>query len=424
MWETLHNNAGWDCFKTLTLPEILKTQNRPQREFWAYLEVTRLFTQDACARNKPQCHTVLQKLKSFLLMQVCAWGTPALDLWDLVIEVLHSSSNQTKKSKNNVQGNLLHDTPSKKRTKKQAKTPIQYNDLESCNVDYVASNVKSSQFCAMLYILKDNEAVIKMIIKGRSPTMRHVSRTHKVELDWLFDRSNLNPKIQITYVDTKNQLADTLTKGNFTRDEWNNLLDLFTISIFSSASCPEAMSKRMQQGTREERIVAKSTLNLVSHTAASSLTPPSSSASSRPGILRTPTQQGSNLTAQCAWKPAAGGSNQNDATSGSQMWLTNAKMSERARKLAAVDTNLDQSFQERARKLATENFDINDEDDSKWPHSLRISRAVVPHLEKVHANLRQQLKRKARRQNGGPRSEHVDVENVYDCLPTSRSSSW
>ena len=69
-------------------------------------------------------------------------------------------------------------------------------------------------------------------------------------------------------------------------------------------------------------------------------------------------------------------------------------MSERARKLVAVDTNQDQSFQERARKLAAENFDINDEDDSEWPHNLRTSRANVPHLEKVSSSLRQQLKRK------------------------------
>ena len=45
--------------------------------------------------------------------------------------------------------------------------------------------------------------------------MRHVSRTHRVALDWLFDRVNLDPKIQIKYIDTKNQLADILTKGNF-----------------------------------------------------------------------------------------------------------------------------------------------------------------------------------------------------------------
>ena len=42
--------------------------------------------------------------------------------------------------------------------------------------------------------------------------MRHVSRTHRVALDWLFDRINLDPKIQIKYIDTKNQLADILPK--------------------------------------------------------------------------------------------------------------------------------------------------------------------------------------------------------------------
>ena len=89
----------------------------------------------------------------------------------------------------------------------------------------------------LLYVFEDNEAVIKMIIKGRGPTMRHISRTHRVALDWLFDRINLDRKIQIKYIDTKNQLADILTKGNFTRDEWNYLLNLFNISHFSSTAC-------------------------------------------------------------------------------------------------------------------------------------------------------------------------------------------
>ena len=140
-------------------------------------------------------------------------GIPALDLLDLVIEVFHSSPNQQKKAKDRVQGHLLRTTSSRKHTKNDVKTPIQYNDLELCHVDYVSSNAKSSRFGAMLYIFEDNEAVIKMIIKGRSPTMRHVSRTHRVALDWLFDRINLDPKIQIKYVDT-NHHADMLTKGN------------------------------------------------------------------------------------------------------------------------------------------------------------------------------------------------------------------
>ena len=115
------------------------------------------------------------------------------------------------------------------------------------NDDRVPSNVQFSHHEALLYVFEDNEAVIKMIIKGTSPTMSHVSRTHRVALDWLFDRINLDPKIQIQYIDTKNQLADILTKGNFARDEWNHLLCLFNISCFSCAGCSEVMPKRTQK---------------------------------------------------------------------------------------------------------------------------------------------------------------------------------
>ena len=126
------------------------------------------------------------------------------------------------------------------------------------NIDLVSSNVQFSHQEALLYVFEDSEAVIKMIIKTRSPTMRHVSRTHRVALDWLFDRINLGPKIQIKYIDTKNQLEDIPTKGNFTRDEWNHLLCLFNISHFSSAECSEVMSKRTQKESGEERVTAKS----------------------------------------------------------------------------------------------------------------------------------------------------------------------
>ena len=66
------------------------------------------------------------------------------------------------------------------------------------------------------------------------------------------------PKNQIKYIDTKNQLADILTKGNFTRDEWDYLLTLFNISHFSSTVCTAAMAKRARQESGEERVTAKS----------------------------------------------------------------------------------------------------------------------------------------------------------------------
>ena len=106
--------------------------------------------------------------------------------------------------------------------------------------------------------LKTTKQWSRWSLKGVSPTMRHVSRTHRVALDWLFDRINLDPKIQIKYIGTKNQFEDMLTKGNFTRDEWNQFLCLFNISHSSSAECSEVMSKRTQKDAGEDRFTAKS----------------------------------------------------------------------------------------------------------------------------------------------------------------------
>ena len=90
----------------------------------------------------------------------------------------------------------------------------------------------------------------------------------ELRLIGLFDRINLDPKIQIKYIDTKNQLADILTKGSFTRDEWNHLLCLFNISHFSSTVCSDTMAKRSEQDSRGERVTAKSRpmMNLVVRT--------------------------------------------------------------------------------------------------------------------------------------------------------------
>ena len=118
-----------------------------------------------------------------------------------------------------------------------------------------------------ILFFEGNEAVIKMIMKGRSPNVGNVSRHHRYALDWLFDRINLDRKIRIRYVHSKNhQLADILTEGLFTRDEWNHLLCLFNVSLFSSQGCTDinsqsrsgGMTKRQEEGDYDERVVAKS----------------------------------------------------------------------------------------------------------------------------------------------------------------------
>ena len=140
-------------------------------------------------------------------------GITALDLWDLIVAVLHRNTYQSNQERGDLCTNLreFRSTPHNIQKRKQSQGVI--NDFD--NVDFIPSNVNSSHQEALLYVFENNEAVIKMIIKGRSPTMRHVSRTHRVPLDWSFDRINLDSKIQIKYIDTKKQLADILTKEKF-----------------------------------------------------------------------------------------------------------------------------------------------------------------------------------------------------------------
>ena len=126
-------------------------------------------------------------------------GLPALELWDLIVSVLGNASRVSDRS-----GQL--DSDVKKHHKSQWRIDVMKD------IDAVLSKVQSARQVALLFLFEDNEAVIKMIMKGRSPTMRHVSRTHRDTPDWLFDRINLDSKIQSKYIDTKNQLADISAK--------------------------------------------------------------------------------------------------------------------------------------------------------------------------------------------------------------------
>ena len=113
-------------------------------------------------------------------------GIPALDLWYVVIKVLRSFNTNTPTTQNN--------SANEGRVKNQRETAVSTSNVnlrkegnknvdELSNFDHVATHANFSQCNPQLYILEDNEAVIKMIIKGRSPMMRHASRTHRIALD-------------------------------------------------------------------------------------------------------------------------------------------------------------------------------------------------------------------------------------------------
>ena len=101
----------------------------------------------------------------------------ALELWDLIVSVLGNISRISDRTGKRVNGENKHH-------KSQRKIDVMKD------TDSVPSNVQSARQEALLYVFEDNEAVIKMIIKGRSPTMRHVSRTHRVALDELISKKH------------------------------------------------------------------------------------------------------------------------------------------------------------------------------------------------------------------------------------------
>ena len=110
-------------------------------------------------------------------------GIPALTLWELVIEVFHSVPNRTDGPKREPWGN-----PSAVvKPNVHNSIPIKHTNVIPTNIDHIPSNTAHSGSSGTLYVFE-----IKMITKGRSPTMRHVSRTHRVSLDGLFDRINLD----------------------------------------------------------------------------------------------------------------------------------------------------------------------------------------------------------------------------------------
>ena len=165
-------------------------------------------------------------------------GLPALELWDLIVSVLGNVSRVSDRSGKLESDDLKHHKSHKK------------IDVMK-DIDAVPSNVQSASQEVLLYVFEDNEAVIKKIIKGKKP-YNETCFQNPQSCAWFVIRPNQFglKKIQIKYIDTKNQLADILTKGNFKRHEWNHLLCSFNITHFISTTCSEAMSRRTQKRCR------------------------------------------------------------------------------------------------------------------------------------------------------------------------------
>ena len=192
---------------------------------------------------------------------------PALELWDTIIDVFEPDAPLPFAGEQNL---FAH-------TAENRKTQGPQNDFD---VDWVSTTLKTSPHRTKLIILEDNEAVIKMAIKGRSMLMRHVSRTHRIDLSWLFERLIKDPVIRIKYVNTKDQLADILTKGSFSVQVFTTLLNLIQMGKYtgSTFTSPKHKITKIPKHPTHDRQMAINTnpnKNPKTHSAASTDNTPS-----------------------------------------------------------------------------------------------------------------------------------------------------
>ena len=96
MWVILQNNADWDCFKTPILQEILRIPNLHQVQHCAFLEVIHLVQISwMCKKQTSVTNSSTESEIISLDAGLRLDGIPALDLWDLIVAVLHGNTYQS-----------------------------------------------------------------------------------------------------------------------------------------------------------------------------------------------------------------------------------------------------------------------------------------------------------------------------------------
>ena len=266
MWETQHNNVDWDSLRTLILPEIwqffwnvcislvsvdlvfersvnkfaravTKTCDKRLARLSAYIHSSHMWSQTILSWGK---HSTIFQIRIVSRLWFC-WR-----LWRLEVNIRRNSVHF--RNPNVLAENLdvqetdfcfarfyrswgdfsrccfTHEWHSHSRSLGFGDWSISFLTKPNhahqslTNIDHAPSSGTHSGSNAMLYVFEDTEAVIKMIIECRSPMMRHVSRTVRVALDWLFDRIKLIQKFQF----------DTLTSNINSQTFWPKVISHVT----------------------------------------------------------------------------------------------------------------------------------------------------------------------------------------------------
>ena len=77
--------------------------------------------------------------------------------------------------------------------------------------------------------LEDNQATIRILESGRSPSFRHTDKTQRLNLSWLSEQFK-RKHFRLVYVGSSLQAADILTKPFTNSEKWESALRLMGIS--------------------------------------------------------------------------------------------------------------------------------------------------------------------------------------------------
>ena len=114
-------------------------------------------------------------------------------------------------------------------------------------VDHVLPNLHISSQRTSMFVSEDNDVVIKMIIKGPSPSMRHIPRTHRetwtgclTGSTWILESISsvsTSPSKSLTYLPN---VLSPLKDGR----SWHHMHSCSRSLVLSSVLKDEKMSKR------------------------------------------------------------------------------------------------------------------------------------------------------------------------------------
>ena len=76
---------------------------------------------------------------------------------------------------------------------------------------------------------EDNQATIQILKAAKNPALRHLSRTHRVNISWLCEVFKDLKEVELVYCKSDEQAADILTKAFTNPIKWQAALDLIGI---------------------------------------------------------------------------------------------------------------------------------------------------------------------------------------------------